>query len=657
MKNNRLKILVFSVIYWISIGCYSQTLSYKDSVSIILTESKDSLTAAGKLHRLALRHSSDYDFTVSTLKKAVYLYQRASDYEEVIACRMDLFNILINQRHKQESFEQLVLARKAAQKHKDKKWLMSILFNFGVFFNSEQEYQDALPYFYDAYQIAVEVQDSAYMPRSLVWIGVVYYYLNQLDSAKTYYQKALDLAKAKKDTPSIAYAIQNIGFIYKEKNNFDEAYRQYKKSLKLFFKINDSAAINHTYMVLAEILQLSHKIDEAILMCDTCIMLAKKRKALSYLVNCTDDLAENYAIKGDYDKAYNFQRQYSIYKDSLVTLEKAKELQDAVVKYKSEQMKLEYENLKLQKKRDEEKALMAQRKKNQIIGSIGVFLGIVIVFSLIMANRYRLIKSQKQIIENQKQLVEQKNKEVTDSIRYAKRIQTAILPPERIIKEHLPQSFVFYKPKDIVSGDFYWLETIGNQVFFAVADCTGHGVPGAMVSVVCSNAFSKAVIEEQLYLPGKILSRAKHLIVERFARSGENIYDGMDISLCVLNKDTLELQWSGANNPLYIIRSGDLMELKPDKQPVGKSDVSKPFTTHTVQLQPGDTLYLFTDGFADQFGGPKGKKFKYKPFKELLIAISTKPMSEQQQILHDTFEKWKGNLEQVDDVCIFGVRI
>ena len=194
-------------------------------------------------------------------------------------------------------------------------------------------------------------------------------------------------------------------------------------------------------------------------------------------------------------------------------------------------------------------------------------------------------------------------------------------------------------------------------MFFAVADCTGHGVPGAMVSVVCSSVLSKAVIEEKIYLTDKILNRAKALIIERFERSDQNISDGMDISLCCLNTDTLELNWSGANNPLYIYREKELIEFKPDKQPVGKSLKHAPFTMHTIQLKKGDALYLFTDGFADQFGGPKGKKLKYKPFKELLLSIQDLPMEEQKTKLENFFNEWKGNLEQVDDVCIFGVKV
>jgi serine phosphatase RsbU (regulator of sigma subunit) len=264
---------------------------------------------------------------------------------------------------------------------------------------------------------------------------------------------------------------------------------------------------------------------------------------------------------------------------------------------------------------------------------------------------------QKQEVEKQKSLVEEKNKEVLDSITYAKRLQDAILPPLSIIKKYLPDSFLLYKPKDIVAGDFYWLERAGDNILIAACDCTGHGVPGAMVSVVCSNALNRTVKEFKITEPGKILDKVKELVLETFEKSESDVQDGMDISLCCLNTKTKEIQWSGANNPLWYIQDNELKEVAPDKQPIGKFNLAKPFNTASLKLKKGDTLYLFTDGYADQFGGPKGKKFKYKQLSEKLKAISEKPMEEQKEMLDETIESWKGSLEQVDDILIIGIRV
>jgi len=271
--------------------------------------------------------------------------------------------------------------------------------------------------------------------------------------------------------------------------------------------------------------------------------------------------------------------------------------------------------------------------------------------------RTKEISKQKEVIEKQKQIVEEKNKDIVDSITYAKRLQDAILPPLSLIKHFLPESFVLYKPKDIVAGDFYWMEHAEDTILIAAADCTGHGVPGALVSVVCSNALNRAVKEFQLTDPGSILDKVRELVLETFEKSESNVQDGMDISLCFINTKTIEAQWSGAYNSLWYIRNGELKELAADKQPIGKSDKPVPFNTHKLTLQKGDILYLFTDGYADQFGGPKGKKFKYKQLHKLLLANANKQLEEQKDILESTLEKWKGQLEQVDDILVIGIKV
>jgi serine phosphatase RsbU (regulator of sigma subunit) len=263
----------------------------------------------------------------------------------------------------------------------------------------------------------------------------------------------------------------------------------------------------------------------------------------------------------------------------------------------------------------------------------------------------------------QKSVIEEKNAEVLASITYARRLQTAILPSVKNWQNILPRSFILYKPKDIVAGDFYWAEKLDGKILFAVADCTGHGVPGAMVSVVCSNALNRSVKEFGLTDPGKILDKVRELVIETFENSESEVKDGMDICLCVLDQAGLELKWAGANNPLWHLSSPGgaeqmvLNEIRADKQPVGKHALEHPFTTRTIHLKPGDQLYLFTDGYADQFGGPDGKKFKYKPLKELLVKIAPLKSEERKAILEKTLNGWMRQSEQVDDVCIVGVDI
>jgi serine phosphatase RsbU (regulator of sigma subunit) len=268
--------------------------------------------------------------------------------------------------------------------------------------------------------------------------------------------------------------------------------------------------------------------------------------------------------------------------------------------------------------------------------------------------------------EKQKEIVIEKQKEITDSIMYAKRIQDAIMPSEKVISEFLPESFVMYRPKDIVAGDFYWMEPLSqNEAILAVADCTGHGVPGAMVSVVCNNALNRSVREFNIKTPGELLDCTKELVIDQFEKSLDVdglkkervIKDGMDISLCLINKEAKTMFWAGANNPIWIIREGELIEIKGDKQPVGQFDPSTKFTTHEIEIQKGDRFYLFSDGYADQFGGEKGKKFKTSSLKKMILSIHLEPIKVQYQLLNDHFDKWKYDYEQLDDVCIIGFQV
>lgn len=287
---------------------------------------------------------------------------------------------------------------------------------------------------------------------------------------------------------------------------------------------------------------------------------------------------------------------------------------------------------------------------------------LLLIFGIFMYNRFRVTRKQKGIIEaqklevdKQKETIEETHKEITDSIAYAKRIQSAILPPNSLIAEHLPNSFVLYKPKDVVAGDFYWLEYKDGKTIFAAADCTGHGVPGAMVSVICNNALNRSVREFGYVEPNEILNKARELVVQEFEKSEEEVKDGMDIALCSLKGKTLH--YAGANNPLWIVRNGEIIETKADKEPIGKFENSSGFTNHTFELEANDSFYIFSNGYVDQFGGDKGKKFKTKALRELLLSIRDHSMSDQKDLIDKAFEDWRGPLEQIDDVCFIGVRV
>ena len=273
------------------------------------------------------------------------------------------------------------------------------------------------------------------------------------------------------------------------------------------------------------------------------------------------------------------------------------------------------------------------------------------------------VKDRTAEVVRQKEEIEIKNKHITDSIRYAKRIQNAILPPDNYVKQLLPKSFILYRPKDIVSGDFYWMTKKNNLVIYAAVDCTGHGVPGAFMSIVGNNQLNYAVDVKKAREAGTILNELNQGVIETLREKGnENISgvkDGMDLALCVIDYKNMKVQFAGANNPLCLVRDGELTQIKGDRMAIGgnfEEDLPK-FTNHEIELQKGDILYTFSDGYPDQFGGHDGRKFMLKKFRELLLEIHKKPIEEQEKILNDRLEEWRGKEEQVDDILVIGVKI
>ena len=266
-------------------------------------------------------------------------------------------------------------------------------------------------------------------------------------------------------------------------------------------------------------------------------------------------------------------------------------------------------------------------------------------------------------IENelkQREIIIRKNKEIMADIRYASRIQQAILPSIEYINEYLQEYFILHQPKSHIGGDFYWLSFHDNVKIIAVGDCTGHGLSGALMHMLGSVYLNEIINNGKFKTASDILEQLRDYIMHSLNQTGESgeAQDGLDIALCVIDCKNKKLQFAGANNPLYIIKEKELTEIKGNRMPVGiHINFDKPFTNHEVQLESNDQLYLFSDGYADQFGGPKGKKFRYKQFKELLVDISTEPMNIQKEILNNTHDKWRGNAEQIDDILVFGVKI
>jgi len=362
--------------------------------------------------------------------------------------------------------------------------------------------------------------------------------------------------------------------------------------------------------------------------------------------------ASVYSKMGNYKNAYRFQSRHFTLNDSIMNQEMLNQIAEMETKYETEKMEKEMDLMRKQQELDAvEHDAEVNRQQLMTVFSVIAFI-LVAVIGVIIYNRYRL--KQRALA-----LLSVKNQQITDSINYARRIQEAILPSDEDIKKEWPESFVLYKPKAVVSGDFYWFSHHNGKSFIATVDCTGHGVPGAFMSMIGNTLLNEIIHEKQLSKPSEILKRL-HLGVSSSLNQSKketSSRDGMDLTFCTIDKAALKLQFAGANNPLYLVRDGKLEETKADTLSIGDDRFGDDYTNHEIQLKTGDCIYTFTDGYADQFGGPNNKKYYYRNFQELLIRNSSKSMDEQKSSLDSEIMSWMGERTQVDDILIVGFRI
>lgn len=383
-------------------------------------------------------------------------------------------------------------------------------------------------------------------------------------------------------------------------------------------------------------------------------------------------LSEAYAGIGKYKEAYELEEKFNNIRDSIRSDERSVSMVKTAIKFDYSNQMIEdsllLENEKMlhtENLKAEQEKTKAQEKLNFIL-VIG--LGLVLILGLwAVRNAFlnkkanKLIQKQKEQVEVQKMLVDDKNKEIIDSINYAKRIQNALLKSDDIIENIIPEHFIFYKPKDIVSGDFYWTLEKQGYLYIAVADCTGHGVPGGFMSMLGISFLNEINAPKEILSPAEILNKLREKIIKELNQEDEvdASKDGMDISLIRLKKEENKIGvcWAGANNSLYISKNKTIEETKGNRQPIGIHAHMTDFTNHKISVSKGDNIYLFSDGYPDQFGGPSRKKFKYSQFKNLLTSIADAPVENQKSALYENFTAWKGDLEQTDDVCLFGIKV
>lgn len=597
----------------------------------------------------------------------------------------------------------------------DEKGCANTLLGIGNVFKEMGDWNKAEENFRKSLSIRKKINDRKGIANSLISIGNIHWSRESYRTALEFYQESLIIQKDIGDQKGIAVSYNNLGNIYKEMNDYSKAIENFHSSLIIRREISDKMGISTSLIGLGSVHSKLNAFDTALEYGMEAREIALEVGAVKQIMEVYYLLYEVYKKKNNYVEALKMHEQLLFYKDSILNDQKHKEVANLQYQFlyelktmadsikHNELKKLMDEKLRTEKIENEKKQAELEVKKQQQYALFGG-LSLVIVFSVFLYNRFRVTKKQKSIIEkqkedveeqkliteNQKDLLELKNKEITDSINYAQRIQNAILPSRNSLGEHLNNGIVFYRPKEIVSGDFYYLDVVeeNNQklIYFAVVDCTGHGVPGSMVSLMGFNGLKRSVQEFGLRKPGEILDKLNELVTESFSQNEEKIRDGMDISLVLLNSEIgsedgfrkFSIQWAGANNPLWVInpnrtswpedmsvfKNGGGAEIKATKQAIGYSENQTPFENHELELIEGDSIFIFSDGYADQFGGEfygddkaGGKKFKTSNLRKLLVSIYNEPMDEQKKMLAQTFDQWKGDLEQVDDVCIIGVRL
>lgn len=524
--------------------------------------------------------------------------------------------------------------------------------NMGIVYASQKNYQKALECYLITLGIKKEAGDQKAMSSTLINIGAAYDYLKEYDKAFNYYRQALELKREMKDRKGEATCLMNIGLVHQNTGNIDSAEFYFQQSLKLRREIQDKRGVASSLSTLGTMYLMNKqyaKAERYLLEADT---LSEALGTLDLSASIWGQLSDLYEATKRPADALNAFRKYTRLKDS-VNIEEANSNAEKL------ELKYEFENekLALQKEQEKRDALAEESNKRQTLWIIliSTVLLLVAAFSVFLFSRFRIIRRQKSIIEQQKVLVEEKSREVFDSIRYAKRIQYTLLAHDDFLRSHLRNYFALYQPKDIVSGDFYWATEMQGRFYLAVCDSTGHGVPGAFMSLLNISFLNEAITEKNISEPDAILNYVREKLIAHISQDGAQ--DGMDGTLICIDKTSGELSYAAANATPILVSQGKIVDGETDKMPVGKGEKREPFRKFKFSVEKGDMLYLYTDGFADQFGGEKGKKFKHSRLRELFGQLAEKPAEIQRNELENVFNAWKGELEQIDDVCIVGIRI
>ena len=531
--------------------------------------------------------------------------------------------------------------------------------NMGIAFHAQKNYEKALEHEYKAIDVFKKAKNRQGEAYSLLNISLAINELGYHDSAFVFMNEAKDICVEIKDLRGVGYVLNSMAEIYERMGEFEKAIEGNLECIKIRKQENDKMDLSFCYSNLGSIYLKMGQPDRSKAYLDQAEELATDIDAKAVLRTIYLYKSKIDSMNGHYSSAYMNFKRFAHYQDLLSNEENQKKAAELQHQFEKAQQDQEIEMIK--KEQAIQNEVNVQERKMMTIGIVALIFGLFLVgaFSVSLYKRANQMKKQRNIIVKQKERVDEAHKSIKDSIVYAQKIQQALLTGTEYIQTHLNKEFfIYYQPKDIVSGDFYWATEHNDEFYLVTADCTGHGVPGAFMSLLNISKLTELILERELSSPANILNEQRRLIIEALSgRNDQNSQDGMDCVLCKFNADKTKVTFAAANNSLWIIRNKEVLRFKGDKMPVGKyMEEEHDFTEQTVDLLPGDMVYTFTDGITDQFGGPDDKKFKPRRLEELLLEVHQLPMDEQELIIMRNMEEWMGNTEQTDDILMIGVR-
>ncbi|NUM49971.1 MAG: tetratricopeptide repeat protein [Flavobacteriales bacterium] len=597
----------------------------------------------------------DVEKSIFFSKKAKEFSLLNKDTTNIIGCSNLTGNAYHISGKYAEAYSIYSQAYKIAIESKNKHGKLMSIVNLGILFSDQNNYKEAKKYNYEGIHLAIQNKDSVNLGSLYNNLAIVFQNNNETDSAIIYYNKSIEVRKKIKKFKQVAICLSNIGTIYFEKKDFEKSIEFQLEALKY----DSESKNNFTFSNIAQAYLNLGNFKLAFEYANKALPLAEKNHDIRIL----DDLyilLFDYEINNkDYKKAIHYAQKAFKINEELSKEESQRIINETEAKYQTEKNELEIKNLQNQKKLQD-----AELRKQAILKySFGLGFILILAFASVLFKSYKLKSKANKEIALQKSLLEYKQKEILDSIHYAQRIQQSIQPKKEKLLEWFPESFIFFQPKDIVSGDFFWFTKVNHFIYVVAADCTGHGVPGALMSMIGMNSLHQIIVENEITETHQILNTL-HIKVKMAMNADVSAArasnDGMDLALIRFDVRNKSIQFSGASRPLFYFKNKELYQLKGDRYSIG--GVKNEETSYQLfELSAGefDTVYLFSDGYADQMGGRKqgGKKLKISGLKQILESIQDKTMREQEIVISTEYNKWKGELEQIDDVCVIGIRV